>query len=190
MYRFCSWFLDQYDVGLFQIIIVPRNPPKKTLAQLWMSICEQKKSLFWLGLKGFCPPKAFVELPTLAAQPQRLRSQGIWLLFSFAASVVSCKVETINKAAKLSLSSWELLTSCKSTRMRSGKQKLYTSPKFHTGDYQITYLNSSVFVKSYQSPQILPTIRCHRNPCCTSTLHHLWVDLPLSAPRSHQELLL
>ena len=51
------------------IIIVPRNP-KKTLAQLWMSICEQKKSQFWLGLKGFTA-KAFVELPTLAAQPQR-----------------------------------------------------------------------------------------------------------------------
>jgi len=61
----------------FRLSLFHETPQKKTLAQLWMSICEQKKSLFWLGLKGFCPPKAFVELPTLAAQPQRLRSQGI-----------------------------------------------------------------------------------------------------------------
>lgn len=128
MYRFCSWFLDQYDVGLFQIIIVPRNPPKKKKKHLHkfgcQSVNKKRANSGSIWKASLHRQRLSLSSPLLrhnlsAEKPRHMTFVQFPRLF-----VVSCKVETINKSAKLLLSSWELLTSCMSTGMRSGEKKL------------------------------------------------------------------
>ena len=114
------WFISDYHCST-----VPRNPPKKnTCTSLDVNMWTKKEPIL-VGSERLLPAKGFRWAPDSCGTTSAAEKPKGWYDFCSVspASVVSCKVVTINKAAKLLRSSWELLTSCMSTGMRSGKKK-------------------------------------------------------------------